>query len=173
MPKLSLNPASEPPQPSPAAWPRRPQGDAVPRAPLGERPLEFERGALCWQQAVLRGWRSTRAGRGSGAAVMPIVFPARQAPLSMGFSRQEYWSGLPFPPPGGLPDPRIKSTSLMSPALAGAFFCTSATWEALRTAWSASVQPFSYLSLRSTQAEQLYVRDILLTASPAFTEMQT
>ena len=45
-----------------------------------------------------------------------------QAPLSMGFSRQEYWSGLPFPPPGGLPDARIKSASHMSPNLAGGFF---------------------------------------------------
>ena len=42
---------------------------------------------------------------------------ARQAPLSMGFSRQEYWSGLWFPSPGGLPDPRIEPTSPASPAL--------------------------------------------------------
>ena len=55
---------------------------------------------------------------------------ARQAPLFMGFSRQEYWSGLPFPPLGDLPDPGIKSASLMSPALAGGFFTTFATWEA-------------------------------------------
>ena len=43
---------------------------------------------------------------------------ASQAPLSMGFSRQEYWSGLPCPPPGDLPDPGMKPTSLMSPTLA-------------------------------------------------------
>ena len=43
---------------------------------------------------------------------------ALQDPLSMGFSRQEYWSKLPCPPPGGLPDPGTKPTSLMSPALA-------------------------------------------------------
>ena len=55
---------------------------------------------------------------------------AHQAPLSMGFSRQEYWSGLPCPPPGELPDPGIKPESLMSPALAGGFFTTSTTWEA-------------------------------------------
>ena len=55
---------------------------------------------------------------------------ARQAPLSMGFSRQEHWSGLSCPPPEGLPDPGIKPTSLRSPALAGGFFTTSATWEA-------------------------------------------
>ena len=43
---------------------------------------------------------------------------AHKAPLSMGFSRQEYWSGVPCPPPGDLPDPGIKPTSLASPALA-------------------------------------------------------
>ena len=56
---------------------------------------------------------------------------ARQAPLSMGFSRQEYWIGLPCPPPGDLPDPGIELASLMSPTLSGGFFTTSATWEAL------------------------------------------
>ena len=50
--------------------------------------------------------------------------------LSMGFSRQEYWSGLPCPPPGGLPNPGIKPKSLTSPALAGGFSTTSITWEA-------------------------------------------
>ena len=55
---------------------------------------------------------------------------AHQAPLSMGFSRQEYWSGLPCLPPGNLPDPGIEPVSLMSPALAGGFFTIGATWEA-------------------------------------------
>ena len=55
---------------------------------------------------------------------------AHQAPLSMEFSGQEYWSGWPRPPPGDLPDPGIESASLASPALAGGFFTTSATWEA-------------------------------------------
>ena len=55
---------------------------------------------------------------------------ARQAPLSMGFSRQEYRNGLPCPPPGDLPNAEIKPLSLMSPAVAGRFFTTSATWEA-------------------------------------------
>ena len=45
--------------------------------------------------------------------------------------RQEYWSGLPCPPPGDLPNPGIEPESLMSPALAGRFFTTSATWEVL------------------------------------------
>ena len=55
---------------------------------------------------------------------------AYQAPLSMGFSRQEYWSGLPCTPPGDLLDPGVEPMSLMSPALAGGFFTSSATWEA-------------------------------------------
>ena len=56
---------------------------------------------------------------------------AHQAPLSMGFSRQEYWSGLPHPPPGDLPDPGPEPTPLKSPALPGGLFTTSATREAL------------------------------------------
>ena len=52
---------------------------------------------------------------------------ACQAPLSIGFSRQEYWSGIPCPPPGGLPNPGIELMSLKSPALAGGFFTTGAT----------------------------------------------
>ena len=51
---------------------------------------------------------------------------ARQAPLFTGLSRQEYWSGLPCPPPGGLPNPGIQPVSLMSPELAGRFFTTGA-----------------------------------------------
>ena len=53
----------------------------------------------------------------------------------MEFSRQEYWSGLPFPLPGDLPDPGIEPESLASPALAGGFFTTSTTWEAHIKRW--------------------------------------
>ena len=57
---------------------------------------------------------------------------ARQAPQSMGFCRQEYWSGLPCPSSGDLPDPGMEETMfLLSPALAGRFLTTSTTWEAL------------------------------------------
>ena len=56
---------------------------------------------------------------------------ARLTPLSTGFSRQEYWSGLPFHPPGELPNPGMKPTSHTSPALAGGFFTTCTTWGAL------------------------------------------
>ena len=48
----------------------------------------------------------------------------------MGFPRQEYWNGLPCPPPEDLPNPGIKAAFLMSSAFAGRFFMTSATWEA-------------------------------------------
>ena len=54
---------------------------------------------------------------------------AYQALLSMGFSRQEFWSGFLCPPPGDVPDPGIELTSLMSPELAGRFLTTSATWK--------------------------------------------
>ena len=53
---------------------------------------------------------------------------ACQTPL--GFSRQEYWSALPCPPPARLPDPGIELASLTSPALADGFFTTDSTWEA-------------------------------------------
>ena len=51
---------------------------------------------------------------------------AHQAPLSMGFCRQEYWSGLPFPSPGDLSDPGIELVSFVSPVLAGRFFTSRA-----------------------------------------------
>ena len=55
-----------------------------------------------------------------------------QGPLFVGFLRQEYWSGLPFPPPGRLPDPWIEPSPFTSPALVGGFFIASTTWEASR-----------------------------------------
>ena len=57
---------------------------------------------------------------------------AHQAPLSMGFFRQEYWSGLPFPTSGNLPNPRIKS---VSPALASGFFTTEPPRKVLSCFW--------------------------------------
>ena len=55
---------------------------------------------------------------------------AHQAPLSTGFSKQEYWSGLPFHSPGDLTNPGIETASFTSSTLAGWCFTTSATWEA-------------------------------------------
>ena len=66
----------------------------------------------------------------------------RQGSLSMGFSRQEYWSWS-----GDLPDPRIELVLLMSPASAGRFFTTSATWEAPESAICIHVSPPSWASL--------------------------
>ena len=63
---------------------------------------------------------------------------AHQTPLSKGFSGQEYWSGLPFPAPGDLPDTGMEP---MRPALAGRFFTNFATWEALWADQSARSSP--------------------------------
>ena len=62
-----------------------------------------------------------------GQLFVTLWTAACQAPLSMGFSRQEYWSGLPCPPPADLPDPGIEPPSLRSRALAGGFFTTITT----------------------------------------------
>ena len=75
-----------------------------------------------------RKWQPTPAflpGEFQGQRSPPGYSP--WGPLSMGFSRQECWSGLPFPFPGDPPDPLIQPASLKSPALAGRFFTTSAT----------------------------------------------
>ena len=71
---------------------------------------------------------------------------AHQAPLSMGFSMQEYWSGLPCPHPGDLPNPDIKPTSLKSPALIGGLFTTGTTWEAPK---------YVYLILKEEEEENI------------------
>ena len=63
--------------------------------------------------------------------VVTLWTVACQTPLSMGFSRQEFWSGLPCPSPGDLPNAGIELASLTSPASAGRFFTTSTAWEAL------------------------------------------
>ena len=60
---------------------------------------------------------------------------ARQAPLSMGFSRQEYRSGVPCPPPGDIPNPGIQLASLMCPALPGKFFSTAPPGNSLIILW--------------------------------------
>ena len=60
----------------------------------------------------------------------PYRLVAHQVPLSMGFSRQEYWCGWLCPPPGDLLNPGTELTSLMSPALTSKFFTTSTTWAA-------------------------------------------
>ena len=67
---------------------------------------------------------------------MTLWTVAPQAPLSLGCSRQEYWSGLPCLPPGDLPDPEIDPASLMAPALAGGFFTAESVATLLLTHWT-------------------------------------
>ena len=79
--------------------------------PLPLTPLLGQRGTLEW---------SMKISAQSVSRVWLFVTPwtvAHRTPLSMGFSRQEYWSGVPFPSPGDLPDPGIEPESLTSPAL--------------------------------------------------------
>ena len=74
---------------------------------------------------------------------------ARQAPLSMGFSRHEYWSGLPWPPLGVLPDPGIKPKSPASPALAGGAFTTSTTTPGVYVVCLFVTESFSVVQISS------------------------
>ena len=77
----------------------------------------------------------------------PVDCRGPQAPLSMGFSRQEYWSGLPGPPPGDLPDPGIEPGS---PALAGRFFTIRATKKGENSRRKHVFTQSQSISLRST-----------------------
>ena len=76
---------------------------------------------------------------------------ARQAPLSMGLSRQEYWSGLPFHTQEDLPHPGIEPATLTSPALAGRFFTTSTPWEAQ---YYHGTSHLYFVPLKSSQTER-------------------
>ena len=86
---------------------------------------------FCMHEAHLKFTQSYMSVEFSPAQLFATPWTvARQAPLSMGFSRQECWSGLPCPPPGDLPDLVVKPESS---EFAGRFFTTSATWEAQGT----------------------------------------
>ena len=79
-------------------------------------------------------WRACMLSRFSYVRLFLILWTiACQAPLSMGFSRQEYWSGLPCPPPGDHPNSGIKPVFLTSSAMAGGFFTVSATIPGTKT----------------------------------------
>ena len=89
---------------------------------------------------------------------------AHQAPLSTGFSRQGYRSGLPFPTPGDLPDPGIEPASLTYSALAGEFFTPRVSWEALngdRSHKIVSLKAGGQLSVRKGQECFSSTRNIL------------
>ena len=80
---------------------------------------------------------------------------ALQAPLSMGFSRQEYWNELPWPPPEDLHNTGIKPVSLMSPALIGGFLTTSATWEAWEIHWYIPIKIIVSLAIQLAKMKEL------------------
>ena len=101
-----------------SAGPRHPQPPAEPLTDSGPGQAEVN---AAWMHACLVTSVASDSLRPHG------VYVAHQAPLSVGFPRQEYWRRVPFPPPGELPDLGIKLSSLMSPALADGFFTTSTT----------------------------------------------
>ena len=78
----------------------------------------------------------------------------------MGYSRQEYWNGLPFPPSGDLPNPRIKPASLMSSALAGRFFTTNTIWEAPGIPGTSQKTRFSWSHLSPMTRESLQLSPV-------------
>ena len=85
-----------------------------------------------WNQALGRVWEVFQLSHFSHVQLSATLWTvALQGPLSIEFSRQEYWSGLPFPPSEDLPNPGIEPVSLLSPAVAGGFFTTNASWEVL------------------------------------------
>ena len=92
---------------------------------------------------------------------------ARYTPLSMGFSRQVYWSGLPFRPLGDLPDPGIKPASLVSPALPGRFF-TAEPQGKPRKFWYSPIILNSFLQFSSFQL----LSHVRLFATPWITARQ-
>ena len=117
------------------------QADALPsEPPRGGSPPENSRVTLA-DGPGKRGWRSCSSGSGPSHCSLPWTGGSQaafqthwtadcQAPLSMGFSRQEYWSGMPCPPPGDLPNPGIGPHLLCLLHWQGRFFTTRATWEA-------------------------------------------
>ena len=78
-----------------------------------------------------------------------------QVPLSMGFSRQQQWSGLPFPSPRDLPNPKTESESLLSPALAGWFFTTSVPYALLQEIFQTQGSNLCLLHLLHRQGDSL------------------
>ena len=109
-----------------------------------ERVLSWRGSGACGRRAPCAPCVCAKYMLSSFSRVRLFVTPwtvAHQAPLSMGFSRQGYWRGLPCPPPGDLPNPGTEPASLASPALAGGFLTTSAPLEALLHSMSCSLLP--------------------------------
>ena len=93
-----------------------------------------------------------------------------QAPLSIRFSRQEYWSGLSNSPPGCVPSLGTEPTSLTSPALAGRFFTTSTTWEALYKCSRNTRQRVQFLSQEDPLEKGMATHSIILAWRIPWTE---
>ena len=114
--------------PNPGIKPRSPalQADSLPAEPPG-KPLQL----IGRHSTEVKKYVCVVCAALLHSRLFAILWTgARQAPLSMGFSRQEYWSGWPHPSPGDLPDPGTDPLSLKSPALTSGFFTIGATWEA-------------------------------------------
>ena len=90
----------------------------------------------------------------------------------MGFSKQEYWSGLPCSPPGNLPNPGIEPPSLMPLASASRFFTTSATWKAHSTSLS-SVQLLSHVRLFVTPWTSVCQASLSITNSQSLPKLMS
>ena len=116
------------------------------------------RGHICPDDGVGKGSydnRNTHVCLLIASVVWLFVTPqtvARQAPLSMGISRQEYWSALPCPSPRVIARPGIKRAFLKSPALAGKFFITSAPWEAQWNVGAGLPHPYPELAVGSAHS---------------------
>ena len=119
---------------------------------------------------LLLNWLGSQAGKDSGFVCRAklsrfsdssvsnsatLWTAACQVPLSMGFSRQECWSGLPWPPSGDLPNPGIEPTFLRSPALAGRFFTTGDNWEAHRPIYGCAIK------FHTAQVQNAHPMDLL------------
>ena len=98
-------------------------------SPEPQAPRSLQRSKCCAMVCSCQKCMQAKSLRSFGLCVTPWIV-ARQAPLSMGFSRRGCWSGLPSPPPGNLLNPEIEPQFPAFPELAGRFFTTSATWEA-------------------------------------------
>ena len=115
------------------------------------RPRKHKKAVWLWQRTHPRNMLLlNRCSHGWLFATIWTI--ARQAPLSMGFSKQENWSGSPCSSPGDLPHSGIKPASLASPALASRFFATSATWEASSQVWWLVIPDIPWLMDTSFQS---------------------
>ena len=121
------------------------------------------------------GWRGSAFApclyvlRAKSSVVSDSLRPLDCSPLgssSMGFSRQEHWSGLPCPSPGDLPAPRIELASLLSPALAGRFFTTSATWKTHLWYWVGQKSSFKFFPCYQNLNELFWPTQYLSSCLP-------